>query len=437
MALHTAPRERLIPSPSAGVWPGLFRPPAATLHARIARPIVRAALRRLPLSLVFPDGTSWGAGGPALHLVRPDVFFARLGRDGLIGLGEAWMTGDLTAEDWTPGSRDVTRANAATDALAAALTVLAQRTGSLIPGPLQKLRKLWQRHTPAEEENTVPGALENIHRHYDLSNELFELFLDPTLTYSSGWFEFGSTDTDLHRAQLRKIDGILDFAGVRAGSRVLEIGSGWGTLAMRAVAERGATVTTLTLSTEQKALAEQRITEAGLADRIDVRLEDYRAHAAGHPGDYDAVVSVEMIEAVGERYWPDYFAAVDRVLAPGGRMGLQAITIAHDRLLATRGTYTWIHKYIFPGGILPSLPAIDLALSVGTRLRVAEARRLGPSYATTLQQWRHTFNENLDRVYALGFDETFARMWNFYLAYSESGFAADYLDDWQLGLARP
>jgi cyclopropane-fatty-acyl-phospholipid synthase len=307
----------------------------------------------------------------------------------------------------------------------------------LIPGTLQKLRRLWQTRQPAAEDNSPTGARENIHRHYDLSNELFEAFLDPTMTYSSAWFDGGQDAGDLEAAQLRKIDSVLDLARVGRGDHVLEIGSGWGGLSIRAAAERGATVTTLTLSSEQKELAEQRIATAGLADRVEVRLEDYRAHAASHPGGYDAVVSVEMIEAVGERYWPAYFAAVDRVLAPGGRMGLQAITMSHDQLLATRNGYTWVHKYIFPGGQLPSLTAVDHVLAAETGLRVAETRRLGPSYVTTLQHWRHRFNDNLGRIAELGFDETFVRMWNFYLAYSEAGFAAGYIDNWQLGLVRP
>ncbi|MGI8416300.1 MAG: class I SAM-dependent methyltransferase, partial [Nakamurella sp.] len=407
MALHSPTRERVLPRPSAGIWPGLFTTPHAPVHARTARLLIKRAVRNLKISLVFPDGTRWGAGGPELQIVSPVAFFARLGKDGLIGLGEAWMTGDFTAGGWHPGKRDIGAANSATDTLAAALTVLAGHTAELVPATVQKLRKLWERHQPPTEENTQNGARENIHRHYDLSNDLFDLFLDPTMTYSSAWYEAGEAPSNVQAAQLRKIDGILDFARVGEGTRLLEIGSGWGSLAIRAAAERGANVTTLTLSTEQKTLAEQRIASAGLSDRIEVRLEDYRAHAAAHPADYDAVVSVEMIEAVGEKYWPHYFGAVDRVLAPGGRMGLQAITIEHDRLLATSGSYTWIHKDVFPGGILPSLTAIKQALG-GTKLRIAETRRLGPSYATTLQQWRHTFNGNLQRLYTLGFDETFA-----------------------------
>jgi cyclopropane-fatty-acyl-phospholipid synthase len=431
MALLTPTPRRMIPSPAAGIWPGLFNAPSVPVHAAIARGVLRAAARKLPIRITFPDGTSWGAGGPQLDVIRPDAFFRRLGRDGLIGFGEAWMTGDITTEGWQ--GADPATATSATDRLVEVLTVLARRMSELVPRPLQAVRKLWQARQPSDEENTPVGAQENIHRHYDLSNDLFETFLDETMTYSAAWYEEGD---DLRTAQLRKIDGILDLARVRPGSRVLEIGSGWGALAMRAVAERGATVTTLTLSSEQKTLAERRFAEAGVADRIEIRLEDYRAHAAANPGAYDAVVSVEMIEAVGEKYWPDYFTAVDRTLAPGGRMGLQAITIDHDRLLATRSQYTWVHKYIFPGGILPSLRAIDDTVERHTGLRVVESRRLGLSYATTLREWRHRFNANLGRIATLGFDATFVRMWNFYLAYCEAGFAAEYVDDWQLGLAR-
>ncbi|MTD15662.1 methyltransferase domain-containing protein [Nakamurella sp. YIM 132087] len=438
MAILSPSRPRVIPRPSAGVWPGLFDRRRAPIHAGIARALFRTAVRKLPITVSLPDGTRWGSGGPELQ-IRDDAFFSRLGRDGLIGFGEAYMTGELTTGGWLPGHDllDVERINAATDELAAALTVMAKRMSILIPQPVQKLRKLWQARPPKDEENTPDGAKENIHRHYDLSNELFELFLDPTMTYSSAWYVPGDDHArDLEKAQLRKIDGVLDLAKVAPGMRILEIGSGWGALAMRAVAERDVHVTTLTLSEEQKALAEQRIAAAGMSDRIEVRLEDYRVHAASRPQAYDAVVSVEMIEAVGEQYWPDYFGAIDRMLTPRGWLGLQAITIDHERLLATRNSYTWVHKYVFPGGILPSLPAIDHVLEQHTDLRMLETRRLGRSYDPTLEQWRHRFNANLPLVRTEGFDETFIRMWNFYLAYSEAGFASGYLDDWQLGIGR-
>ena len=440
MALLSPTRTKAIPRPAAGVWPGLFDVPRLPVHAVIARRLAKAAISSLPLTMTFPDGTVWGTGGPRLQVVRPDAFFRRLGAEGLIGFGEAWMTGDLTAGDWHPATVtggtatfDAGRINDATDELAAALTVLARRMSVLVPAPLQKLRSAWQRRPPHSADNTPTNARENIHRHYDLSNDLFGVFLDPTMTYSSAWFEPGD---DLRTAQLRKIDGILDLARVGPDMRILEIGSGWGALAIRAASERGARVTTLTLSQEQKALAEQRIAAAGVSDRVEVVLQDYRDHAAATGGAYDAVVSVEMIEAVGERYWPDYFTAVDRMLADGGRFAVQAITMDHERLLATRNGYTWVHKYVFPGGMLPSMTAIDEVTRAHTGLRISETRRLGPSYVPTLEQWRHRFNDQLPQVRAFGFDETFIRMWNFYLAYSEAGFAAEYLDDWQLGLAR-
>lgn len=433
--------------PSAGMWPGLEAVPHVPIHAAIAKAVFRAAVRTVAITVQFPDGRTWGAGGPVLEIVRPKAFFARVGRSGLIGFGEAWMTGDMTTAGWQPHSAeqaDPATANTATDELAAVLRTLAGRMDKLVPEFLQKMRRAWQARQPASEENTLGNSKSNISRHYDLSNELFSLFLDDTMTYSSARFteeDARSTDGDLsgdisgetlHDAQIRKIDGVLDMAGVGPGMRVLEIGSGWGALAIRAAAERGATVTTLTLSAEQKALAEKRIAEAGLTDKIEVRLEDYRAHQ----GSYDAIVSVEMIEAVGEKYWPEYFSIIDSLLEPGGRVGLQAITIEHSRLLATRGGYTWVHKYVFPGGILPSITAINEVLAANTRLKVVQDRKLGDSYARTLRAWRHRFNEQLPQVRALGFDETFIRMWNFYLAYTEAGFAADYIDVYQLGLAR-
>ena len=242
---------------------------------------------------------------------------------------------------------------------------------TLIPAPLQRLRRLVERRVPANQENTLDGSRANIAAHYDLSNDLFAAFLDSTMSYSSAWFDDSepiAAATPLEEAQLRKIDGILDLAGVQEGSRVLEIGSGWGSLAIRA-AQRGARVTAITLSCEQMRLARERVAAAGLSALAEVRVQDYREVG----GEYDAIVSVEMIEAVGEAYWPAYFATLDRLLAPGGRVSLQAITMAHDRFLATRRSFSWIQKHIFPGGIIPSLHAVDDVLAAHTTLRVTPA----------------------------------------------------------------
>jgi cyclopropane-fatty-acyl-phospholipid synthase len=248
------------------------------------------------------------------------------------------------------------------------------------------------------------------------------------MSYSSAWFHEGD---DLEAAQLRKIDGVLDYAEVGAGTRVLEIGTGWGALAIRA-AQRGAVVTTITLSEEQAALARERVAAVGLGDRVEVRVEDYRQVR----GEFDAIVSVEMVEAVGEKYWPTYFATLDRHLAPGGKVAVQAITMAHERMRATRRSYGWIQKYVFPGGLIPSLQAIDETLAEHSSLRVSQRRELGWHYAETLRQWRARFLEHWPHIQTLGFDETFKRMWELYLAYSEAGFRTGYLGVSQLQLVR-
>ncbi len=412
-----------VPAPRPERWPDLIRSPRVPVHASVARSIVSRAMRRVPVRMVFPDGSTWGAGGPSapeLLMVRPTSVFARLGADLRIGLGEAYMCGD-----WTAGR--------GTD-LGDLLTPFAERLTRLVPRPLQRLRGFVDKRLPAHEENTLAGARSNISRHYDLSNDLFAHFLDPTMTYSSAWFPDTietAADLDLESAQLRKMDGVLDHAGVRRGSQVLEIGTGWGATAVRA-AQRGAHVTTVTISAEQADLARQRIAEAGLSDQVDVRLQDYREVR----GEYDAIVSVEMLEAVGERYWPTYFQTLDRLLAPGGRIGLQTITMAHDRMLATRRSYGWVHKYIFPGGLIPSLQAIEQTVAAHTGLRVLERRDLGWHYGQTLKQWRHRFSGAWGEISQHGFDTTFKRMWEFYLAYCEAGFRTDYLGVSQLSLGR-
>ena len=410
--------NHFVPRPNEGVWPGLATPPVAHGKARIAEVLFRRAVKPLPVRVVFPGGERIGAGGPdspVMRIVRPAAFFHRLGAGSKIGFGESYMAGD-----WT------------TTELADLLTPFAATLSTLIPPTLQRIgRRFAEARQPTEERNTVEGSRENIGRHYDLSNELFATFLDETMSYSAAWFPDGSGDTpeDLVRAQQRKIDGILDMAGVGPDQHILEIGTGWGGLATRA-AQRGARVTTLTISAEQAKLAEERFTEAGVADRVQVLLRDYREAQ----GSYDAVVSVEMIEAVGVAFWPTYFNALDRLLKPGGKVGLQSITMPHDRMLVSQNDYTWISKYIFPGGVIPSVEAIEQNLRDHTGLRIAERRSLGPDYARTLAHWRHTFMSRWETVAALGFDETFRRMWEFYLAYCEAGFRVGYLDVYQLSL---
>jgi cyclopropane-fatty-acyl-phospholipid synthase len=388
----------------------------------VARTIVHATVAGMPVHLRYPDGTEVGGGGPdspVLEVVRPHAMFRRLESHPKIGLGEGYMAGDWRA---APG----------TD-LAEALMPFAARMGRLVPKPLLSLRGLVDRAIPRHLQNTLEGSRSNISAHYDLSNDLFATFLDPSMSYSSALFDPTRplAEQDLHEAQLRKIDAVLDAADVRPGSRVLEIGTGWGELAIRA-ARRGATVTSVTLSSEQRDLARKRLAEAGVTERVDVRLQDYREVT----GQFDSVVSVEMIEAVGEEFWETYFRQIDHLLAPGGAVAIQAILMEHHRLMATKGSFGWIQKYIFPGGLIPSLQAIRDVTRDGTTLRVERVHGFGADYAETLRRWRQTFLAEWPSVHALGFDETFRRMWEFYLAYCEAGFAMHYLDVAQIRLAR-
>lgn len=408
-------------------WPGVATVPSGprnTVAAALAEKIFTAAVNRLQLRVIYDDGTVLGAHGtratvrtlPEMRIHRPADFFARLGDNGLIGLGESYMAEDWTASDLT----DV-------------IEVFAAQAAHLVPVPLQKLRGLYLPKPPRKERNTKANTRSNIARHYDLSNSLFRLFLDETMSYSSALFDATGPRLldvrwdDLPAAQQSKIDRLLDQANVGVGSRVLEIGTGWGELALRA-AKRGATVVSVTLSSEQKELAEQRIAAEGYSDQVRVELKDYRAVE----GQYDAVVSVEMIEAVGYEYWGVYFQTIDRLLAPGGRVAVQAITMPHERMMATRRSYTWIHKYIFPGGFIPSVRAVEDITDRYTSLRVRERLSMGDHYAQTLRLWEERFLAHRDEVSALGFDEVFQRMWLFYLSYSRAGFQAGYLDVQQL-----
>ncbi|MET9957360.1 cyclopropane-fatty-acyl-phospholipid synthase family protein [Streptomyces sp. NPDC006339] len=392
-------------------WPDVAGLPSARPgHTAVARWLVGRALRRLSLvdlhGGVDPRASRGAGAGPVMTLHDPDAFYRRIARDGLIGFGESYMAGEWDSED-LPG----------------VLTVLAAHADNLVPAPLRRLRPLWASARPGSDRNTPRGARRNIQRHYDLSNDLFAAFLDPTLTYSSAVFTaFPARFESLAAAQHRKIDRLLDLAEVHGGTRLLEIGTGWGELALRA-AGRGAHVTTLTLSTEQAELARERIRSAGFEDRVEVLVRDYRSIEDR----YDAVVSVEMIEAVGAEYWPSYFTALSGALAPGGRIALQAITMGHQQMLNTAATHTWISKYVFPGGLIPSREAI--AEHSGTAgLRVLADNGYGEHYAETLRLWRERFTTHRETVAGLGFDLVFQRMWELYLAYSEAGFRSRYLD---------
>lgn len=403
------------PTTSADRWPDVTAVPHAPLRARVARAIVGRAPGRTGVAIQQAGAAPLRAGvGPAMVIHSPQ-FFDRLGAHLGVGLAESYLAGEWDAADGTD--------------LGDLLTAFAEHLPHLVPGPLRRFRRLVERHRPAHERNSIDGARTNISRHYDLSNELFACFLDDTMSYSAAWF--ARTEDDLAAAQRAKIDRLLDVAGVGAGTRLLEIGTGWGQLAIQA-AGRGATVQSITLSEEQCRLARRRVEAAGLTDRVRIEVCDYR-HVAG---EYDAAVSVEMIEAVGESYLPDYFDAVARALVPGGRFGLQAITMPHERMLETRHAHTWVHKYVFPGGFIPSREQIDEHAGRAGLEPSGSPLSLRVDYARTLREWRERFTAADDQVDALGFDATFRRLWELYLAYSEAGFRAAQLDDWQLGFTR-
>ncbi|MCT1617553.1 SAM-dependent methyltransferase [Janibacter hoylei] len=394
------------------------------VRAHLARPILTTVLGRVPVRVTLPDGSALGGAAddptaPTLRMLRPTALYERMAHHPKIGLGEGYMAGDWDA---APG----------TD-LADALVPFAERLPTLVPPVLARMRRVVDRRIPAATRNTLTGSRANIEAHYDLSNELFAALLDETLSYSSAIFDERRpvAEQTLADAQRAKIEAVLDAADVRAGARVLEIGTGWGSLAI-AAARRGAHVTTITLSGEQAELARERIAAAGLADRVEVRLQDYREVT----GQFDAIVSVEMIEAVGEEYWPTYFRAIDDLLAPGGVAAIQSILMPHERYLATRRSYGWIQKHIFPGGLIPSTRAIEETTERHTSLRVTSAHHFGQDYAVTLRRLRERFLEQWPTISSAGFDETFRRTWEFYLAYCEAGFAAGYLDVAQIRLER-
>ena len=414
--------------PTTMTQPLCLRRPALRhfcVRARLARSILAQVAKRVPVDVVMPDGSplggtrSPGAGRPAIEIVRPTALFERLAHHPKIGIGEAYMAGDWRAADGTD--------------LVDVLMPFAERMTTAVPPWLLSLRGFVDRRIPAGQRNSLLGSRRNIEAHYDLSNDLFAAFLDETMSYSSALFDAALPleGQPFEAAQLRKVHAILDMAKVGQDTRLLEIGTGWGTLALEA-ARRGALVTSVTLSREQAVLARRRVADAGYADRVDIRIQDYREVE----GDYDAVVSVEMIEAVGEEYWSTYFRTIDERLAPGGVAAVQAILMSHERLLATKHSYGWIQKHIFPGGLIPSLQAIHETTDAETSLTMTGVDAFGADYAETLRRWRATFLARWPEVHALGFDETFRRKWEFYLAYCEAGFATGYLDVAQVRLER-
>ncbi|MEZ0241264.1 MAG: class I SAM-dependent methyltransferase [Chloroflexota bacterium] len=395
--------------------------PSRSLATTAERLVLAAAgrIRVGRLTIVLPDGQIHVVGDPTSERraeirVHDPAVATRLLLRGETGAGEAYMDGLWSSPDLV-GLIELAALNRSALALDA--------------GWWHRLLQLPLRLAHRARRNTVDGSRRNIHAHYDLGNDLYRLFLDETMTYSAAVFE--ADDQPLADAQRAKYRRLADDARLAPGMHVLEIGSGWGGFALYAAGERGCRVTTVTISTEQHALARERVRAAGLEHLVDVQLRDYREIE----GTFDAVVSIEMLEAVGAEYHDTYFRAVDRALKPGGRFALQVITFPDVAYEAQRRGANWIQTYIFPGGLCPSLAVIERSLA-GTRLLVREARDIAPGYVRTLAAWRERFLANADAVRALGFDERFIRMWEYYLALSQAGFATGLSQDHQIVLEK-
>lgn len=270
-------------------------------------------------------------------------------------------------------------------------------------------------------KNTRRQAQRNISAHYDLGNAFYEQWLDPSMTYSSALFQTGAND--MQSAQRAKYAALADATGIQAGDRVLEIGCGWGGFAEYLASERGAYVTGLTISHEQYDYARERIEKAGLSEQVDIVFRDYR----DEDGVYDRIVSVEMFEAVGEAYWPTYFETLKKHLKPGGKAGLQIITIQDQFFEQYRHATDFIQQYVFPGGMLPT-PTHLRTLGEGVGLKLDSELIFGRDYARTLKEWRELFMEKWDTIEPLGFDQRFQRLWRYYLHYCEAGFNAGNID---------
>lgn len=279
--------------------------------------------------------------------------------------------------------------------------------------------------------NTQRGSRSNITEHYDLGNDFFALMLDPTMTYSSGFYaDPGAT---LHDAQCAKLDRICDKLGLHEGHHVLEIGSGWGSFAIHAARGYGCRVTTTTISRQQYQLAGERIATAGLGDRVDLLARDYRDLT----GRYDRIVSIEMIEAVGHRFLPTYFGKIARLLKPGGAALIQAITTPDRRYHQYLRNPDFIQRYVFPGSCCPSLSAMVEAINAATDLKLTHLEDIGPHYARTLRDWRDNFRGHRERLRELGYTDRLLRLWDYYLCYCEAGYTEGYLGDLQIVLTKP
>ena len=348
--------------------------------------------------------------------VRDPGFYRALAAQGSVGAGESYMDGLWRCDDLVSLIRILVRNRALSDAVDSGIA----RLGGIVLKGWHALRR-----------NTRGGSRRNIAAHYDLGNPLFKLFLSGDLMYSSAIY--AREDDTLEVASFRKLERICRKLELRPADHVIEIGSGWGGFALHAARRFGCRVTTTTISREQYDLARERVAAAGLGDRVEVLLEDYR----DLEGRYDKLVSIEMVEAIGHQYLGSYFATAARLLKDDGMALVQAITIEDHRYRQALRSVDFIKRFIFPGSFIPALSALLGAAASASDLRAFNVEDIGPSYALTLRAWRERFLSRLPEVRALGYDERFIRMWEFYLAYCEGGFRERSIGDVQLLLVKP
>jgi len=377
-------------------------------------------LRRGKLVMRYPDGSASVFGDPAGGhgaeiVIRDYTFFRRILLDGDIGLGEAYMYGQWDTPDLT-----------------ALISLLIENRDELENGEFWTTRLKWLLHriSHRKRSNTKVKSRRNIQAHYDLSNDFFRLFLDPTMMYSSAVFQH--PDQSLEDAQHNRMDILIRKLVVDHTHHVLEIGSGWGGFAIEMARKTGCRVTSITISDEQLKLARERVHEAGLSERVQIVHCDYRDIA----GRYDRVVSIEMLEAVGHEHFDAYFSSINRVLAPGGRAVLQVITMPAARYDAYLNSVDWIQKHIFPGGHIPCIEALEASMKRVSNLTITGAEDIGHHYATTLRRWSENLAARRDDLVAMGYDEIFYRKWQYYFSYCEAGFSTRALSDMHLVLER-
>ena len=392
---------------------------------KIARKSILALLNKLQhgritiieegQQLVFGEDVSTASLKAAINVYHSQ-FYSRILFGGSIGAAEAYMEGLWSADDLTTVMR---------------ILALNQRAFADMEKGLARLTApLYQLYHSAKK-NTKVGSRKNILAHYDLGNDFYALFLDPTMTYSCGIFDH--EQSTLEDASIAKYDRICQKLELKPGQQVVEIGTGWGGFAVHAAQHYGVHVTTTTISDEQHRYAEKRIREAGLTDQINLLKKDYRDLT----GQFDCLVSIEMIEAVGHHFYNTFFQTCSRLLKDGGLMALQAITIGDQIFDRHKRSVDFIKRYIFPGSCIPSITAISKAVAKATDLRLIHLEDITPHYARTLREWRQRFFANLATVQNMGYPDTFIRMWEYYLCYCEGGFAERYIGDVQMLFAKP